>query len=276
MSRLYDERRCSQGFCGARAALDGYGKNRSERGVSGRRNRPAPGTAFGSRDGGRNTSDESPRGSRKAVDPYTWLVSSKIVKCGRGEREPTQDSMFSAGHEPTQDSAFGAGHESTQGSAFGAGHEPTHSNPWDRREGSAQPAGPSEVDTAISNGVGACQPHGVKACQATVVVLRSRLWQAGRKFGDAVGAAFAVLECAIERGDELKLPLDSCIEGPRFTTLSCALWSEDIRNFIPQSTLGGVWEPKQCCPVPKSRGIQCLSESSVARLMYAIFIVNEM
>ena len=28
-------------------------------------------------------------------------------------------------------------------------------------------------------------------------------------------------------------------------------------------------------PVPKSRGVQCLSESSVARLMYAIFIVNE-
>ena len=28
-------------------------------------------------------------------------------------------------------------------------------------------------------------------------------------------------------------------------------------------------------PVPKSRGSQCLSESSVARLMYAIFIVNK-
>ena len=27
--------------------------------------------------------------------------------------------------------------------------------------------------------------------------------------------------------------------------------------------------------VHKSRGVQCLSESSVARLMYAIFIVNE-
>ena len=37
-----------------------------------------------------------------------------------------------------------------------------------------------------------------------------------RKIGDVVGAAFAVLECAIERGDELKLPLGSCIEGPHF------------------------------------------------------------
>ena len=28
-------------------------------------------------------------------------------------------------------------------------------------------------------------------------------------------------------------------------------------------------------PVPKSRGVQCLSRSSVARLIYAVFIVNE-
>ena len=28
-------------------------------------------------------------------------------------------------------------------------------------------------------------------------------------------------------------------------------------------------------PVPKSRGVQCLSESSVPRLIYAIFIVNK-
>ena len=34
------------------------------------------------------------------------------------------------------------------------------------------------------------------------------------KIGYAVGAAFAVLEYAIGRGDELKLPLDSCINFP--------------------------------------------------------------
>ena len=28
-------------------------------------------------------------------------------------------------------------------------------------------------------------------------------------------------------------------------------------------------------PVPKSQGVQCLSESSVTRLIYAMFIVNE-
>ena len=71
-----------------------------------------------------------------------WLVCAKIVKCGRGERKPTQDSMCSAGHEPTQDSTFGEEHESTQGSAFGAGYESAQTDPWDRRGGSAQPASP--------------------------------------------------------------------------------------------------------------------------------------
>ena len=84
----------------------------------------------------------------------TWLVYSKIVKYGKGDKEPTQGSMFSAGHEPTQDRAFGEGFESTQSSDFGMGHEPTQdsafgegrestqNDPWDRRRGSAQPAGP--------------------------------------------------------------------------------------------------------------------------------------
>ena len=40
-------------------------------------------------------------GSRKAVNPYTWLVCAKIVKIIIGKGEPTQDSMLSAGHEPT-------------------------------------------------------------------------------------------------------------------------------------------------------------------------------
>ena len=78
-----------------------------------------------------------------------WLVCAKIVKCGRGEKELTQDSMFSAGHEPgafgeghefTKGSALGAGHAFAQSIAFGAGHESTQTGPWDRRQGSAQPA----------------------------------------------------------------------------------------------------------------------------------------
>ena len=87
-------------------------------------------------------SDKSPRGSRKAVNPYTWLVCAKTVKCGRGEREPTQGSAFGEGHESTQGSVFVAGYESTQSRAFGVGHESPQTDPMNRRGGSAQPAGP--------------------------------------------------------------------------------------------------------------------------------------
>ena len=79
-----------------------------------------------------------------------------------------------------------------------------------------------------------------------------------KKISDAVGAAFAVLECAIGRGDKLKLLLDLCIEGPHLPMLSCVLWPENIRNFVPHSTLGGVWETKQCCRSPN------LEESSAS------------
>ena len=65
-------------------------------------------------------------------------------------------------------------------------------------------------------------------------------------------AVFAVLECAIERGDELKLPLDSCGEAPILPMLSCVLWPEDIRTFVLHSALGSVWESKQCCQSPNS------------------------
>ena len=33
---------------------------------------------------------------------------------------------------------------------------------------------------------------------------------------------------------------------PTLPVLSCVLWPEDVRNFVLHSTLGGVWEPKQC------------------------------
>ena len=96
-----------------------------------------------------------------------------------------------------------------------------------------------------------------------------------RKIGDAVGAAFAVLECAIECGDELKLPLDSCIKGPYFASALLCLVAEDFAELCssqyPRRCLGA----QTMLPVPKSRGVQCLSESGVARLIYAFFIVNE-
>ena len=70
-------------------------------------------------------------------------------------------------------------------------------------------------------------------------MLCSRLWQAGQKIGVAVGAAFAVLDCVIERGDQLKLPLDSCIAGPHFANALQCLVAGEYSEFLPQSTLGG-------------------------------------
>ena len=97
-----------------------------------------------------------------------------------------------------------------------------------------------------------------------------------RKIGDAVGAACAALEWAIERGDELKLPLDSCVEGPHFANALLCLAAAGYvelcsRQHYPRRRLGA----QAKLLVPKSRGAQRLSESSVARLIYAIFIVNE-
>ena len=90
-----------------------------------------------------------------------------------------------------------------------------------------------------------------------------------------MGATFAVLECAIESGDELKLPPDSCIEGPHFANACPCLvaggYAELCSPKYPRRRLGA----QTMLPVPKSRRVKCLSESSVARLIYAIFIVNE-
>ena len=37
---------------------------------------------------------------------------------------------------------------------------------------------------------------------------------------------------------------------PTLPMLSCVLWPEDMRKFVPHSTLGGFWELKQCCRFP--------------------------
>ena len=59
---------------------------------------PAAGAAIDGGDGCRNTSDESPRGSKKVVNPHTWPACAKIAIIGGDEWEPTQDSTFGAGH----------------------------------------------------------------------------------------------------------------------------------------------------------------------------------
>ena len=75
------------------------------------------------------------------------------------------------------------------------------------------------------------------------------------KIGDAVGAAFAALKCAIERGDELKLRLDSCVEGPHFVNaLLCLVaggYAELFSPQYPRRRLGA----QTMLPVPKFRGV---------------------
>ena len=106
-------------------------------------------------------------------------------------------------------------------------------------------------------------------------MFRSRLWQVGQKIGVAVGAVFTVLQCAIERGDEVKLPLHSCIVGPHFAnTLPCLVAGECAELCspkYPQRRPG----TQTMLPVSKFGGVQCLSELSAARLMYAISMVNK-
>ena len=208
-------------------------------------------------------SDESVRRSRTAVNTYSWLVCAKIVKCGKVEKDPTQGGIFSAGNEPTQDSGVLEGFESTQ------------TDPWEWRGGSAPSAGPYEVYTAISNVVGLVNPTGLKFVKPlrSYSVAGSGKW--ARNIGDVVGAAVAVLKCPIERGDELKLPLDACNEGPHFANAFLCLvaggYAERCSPQYPRRRLGAqtMW------PVPNPRGFQCLSESSFARLMNTIFILNE-
>ena len=53
-----------------------------------RQSPPAAGAAIDGGDGCRNTSDESPRRSRKVVNLHTWPVCAKIAIISGGERRP--------------------------------------------------------------------------------------------------------------------------------------------------------------------------------------------
>ena len=111
-------------------------------------------------------------------------MRAKVAKIRRGEREPTQNRVLGAGHQPTQ------------------------ANTGGRRGTSAKPAGLDEEDTAIL--------HGGEAARSTAFVFRGRLWQTGQEIGFSVGAALAVFEGVVERGEKLEPPLDSGIMASHF------------------------------------------------------------
>ena len=60
--------------------------------------RPRPGQRSTVATDAETRATNPPRRSRKVVNPHTWPVCAKIAKIGAGEREPTQDSAFGAGH----------------------------------------------------------------------------------------------------------------------------------------------------------------------------------
>ena len=183
---LGDTCRGSEGFCRARAALRGYGKNRSEGNVGGRKNFSTAGTAIIGGDGGSYTSDETPRRNREVVNPHTWPVCAKTTNIRRGEREPIQNSDLGVWYQPTQ------------------------ANTGDRRGTAAKPAGPDEEGTA--------NYHGGEAARPSAVVFRGRLWQMRREIGVSIGAALAVLQGVVERGEKLEPPLDSRVVISHFVS----------------------------------------------------------
>ena len=170
-------RRGSGGHCRARAALGGYGKDRSESSVGGRTIISTAGTAIVGGDGGNYRSDGSPRRSREVVNPHTWPVCAKIANIRKGEWEPTQTSALGVGYQPAQ----------------------TGTGDWGGTR--AKPAGSDEEDTAIV--------HGDEAARSSAVVFRGRLWQTGQEVG--ISVALAVFEGVAERGEKLEPPLDSRI-----------------------------------------------------------------
>ena len=52
--------------------------------------------------------------------------------------------------------------------------------------------------------------------------------------------------------------LTRALRVPTLPMLSSVLWPKNMRNVVPHSTLGGIWNPKQCCQSPN------LEESSAS------------
>ena len=104
--------------------------------------------------------------------------------------------------------------------------------------------------------------------------MHGSLWQARQEVGVAVRASFAVLECVVEGGEELVPPLGSGIVVPALPMLSTALWSENMRKLVPERYRRRRLRAQTMRPASKSRGVQCLPESSVARLIYAMGFIE--
>ena len=70
----------------------------------------------------------------------------------------------------------------------------------------------------------------------------------GQQVGISVGAARAMLERVVERGEKLELPLNARVVVPHYAMLSVALRSEKMRNFISQRSKPIVISRAGSCP----------------------------
>ena len=132
-----DGRRGSRGFCGTRADPGGYGKDRSEIVVGCKQSPPAAEAAIDGGDGCRNTSDESPRRSRKVVSLHTWPVCAKIAIISGVKGSPPKTALSVRGNSPPKTALAVRGTRPPK--------------PTPGRGGSVQPASPYEVYTATKS-----------------------------------------------------------------------------------------------------------------------------
>ena len=135
----------------------------------------------------------------------------------------------------------------------------TQANTGGRRGTSAKPAGPDEEDTTIIDGG--------EAARSPAVVFRGRLWQRGQEIVISVGVAIAVLEGVVERGEKLEPPLDSRIVASHFANAFECLVIRKYAKLVPQRLLRRRLMARTMLPAAKSSGVQCVSESRVARLI---------
>ena len=97
---LGDTRRGSGGFCRARAALRGYGKNRSKGSVGGRKNFSTAGTAIVGGDGCSYTSDEPSRWSRNASILIRGPCARKSRTAEEAKGSPRKTTLSGWGTSP--------------------------------------------------------------------------------------------------------------------------------------------------------------------------------
>ena len=75
--------------------------------------------------------------------------------------------------------------------------------------------------------------HRGEAARSSTVAFRGKLWQTGQEIGTAFGAALAVLEGVVKRGEKHEPPLDSRIVISYFAHAFKHLIREDAKLRAP-------------------------------------------